>query len=1084
METNWRIMRAMLDCPYKAWLLSKEQETIPKQLIVFPHEKITANDKTALTAFYISQGEETKQTIDRTEVLLGKESKPITIRIKPSKRVEKLLVETKKIISNTEPPVFYKNKHCPECQFKESCYKKLKEKDCISLLGSISPKIIAKYHSKGIFSITQLSHLFRPRRRSRRKPKIAANYMWELKALAIREQKTFVMYTPELNETTNAIYIDFEGVPSESFIYLIGGLIKQEDKPDEAFYFWANSKEDEKEIFSKLFTLLNQYPLSTIYHYGSYETKTLRSVAKKYGGVLKQEFPKIEKRMINLLSYLRTYVYPPTYSNGLKELAGFLGFKWAEQKASGLQSLEWRKQWENTHEDIWKEKLLQYNQDDCKALEIVNKWFQQLAINAEQEGVQQVSEMKKESPYKFQDNPHYGEDYNFISKAAYFDYQRSKIYWRNRKAPPPAINSREHRLEKHPGKGAVAWIPKKVNEVIIATPFKKCPHCGHSKVYQLKTTMKAKRQTDIKFTSSGIKQHVTEYRSNQAKCGNPKCLKKYNNGILRMLHYGSNLFAWVINIYVNYHISHHMISKMLLEQFGIWMNPMYLVQRKYKWWRNWQPEVNYIWQIVRNSPVIHIDETNVRLSKDKGYVWVFATPHTVFYHFTLNREAEFLKEWLKDYNGVIVTDFFPGYDILSVKRQKCLVHLIRDLNDDLYKNPFDEEYKAIVISFGKLLRTIIETVDKRGLQKKFLEKHLKDTEQFYQKYLIPEHHGELAIKYTKRLKKHWDEMWMFLQYDDVPWNNNNAETAIKAFAQHRRGVNGQVSEKGLREYLEMLTVAQTCRYRNISYLDFLRRKTGIWQNISADLLPGFLPFEQAKQFIHRLGFERKIQWTNWKNEGKRPAFIPNTPNSYYKNKGWINWHDWIGFSFMSFEEARTYMRKLGLKNREEYWAWQRSGKRPKTIPASPEKEYKYTGWKDLGDWLGTGNTGQQKKKRMPYEQAKKYVQALGIKTQHEFFAWRKSGQRPETIPSDPSRVYFEFKNWGEFLGTNRIANQNRKYRSYDEAKAFLKPLNITSQKHFRELLELKIIPQDIPRNSHAYYSKQKTWVNFSDFFGR
>ena len=514
------------------------------------------------------------------------------------------------------------------------------------------------------------------------------------------------------------------------------------------------------------------------------------------------------------------------------------------------------------------------------------------------------------------------------------------------------------------------------------------------------------------------------------------------------------------------------------------MSSLYLVERKYKWWKLWKPEVDYIWQTIRNSPVIHIDETTVRLSKDKGYVWVFATPNTVFYHFTLNREAEFLKEWLIDYKGIIITDFFPGYDILSVKRQKCLIHLIRDLNDDLYKNPFDAEYKEIVTSFGKLLKTIIETIDKKGLQKKYLEKHLKDTEQFYQKYLIPEYGGELAIKYAKRLKKHWDEIWTFLMHDDVPWNNNNAEAAIKAFAQHRRGVNGQVGERGLREYLMMLSISQTCRYRNISYLDFLRRKAGIWENIPADSLPGFLPFKQAKQFMHRLGFERKIQWTTWNKEGKRPSFIPNTPNSYYKKKGWVNWHDWLGFKYMPFKEARTYMRKLGLKNRDEYWAWRRSGKAPKTIPGTPEKIYKYTGWKDLGDWLGTGNTGQQKKEKMSYEQAKKYVQALGIKTQHEFFAWRKSGQRPDTIPSAPNKSYIEFKSWGDFLGTDRIANQKKIYRSYEDSKAFLKPLNITSQKHFRQLLEMNVIPKDIPRNPHAYYSKRNTWVNFPDFFGK
>src|SRR5665213_149107 len=145
------------------------------------------------------------------------------------------------------------------------------------------------------------------------------------------------------------------------------------------------------------------------------------------------------------------------------------------------------------------------------------------------------------------------------------------------------------------------------------------------------------------------------------------------------------------------------------------------------------------------------------------------------------------------------------------------------------------------------------------------------------------------------------------------------------------------------------------------------------------------------------------------------------------------------------------MRKLGLKNRDAYWAWQRSGKRPKKIPASPEKVYKHTGWKDLGDWLGTGNLGQQPKRKVSYKEAKAFVQALGIKTQKEFFEWRKSSQRPETIPSAPERAYYEFEGWGKFLGTDRVANQNRKYWNYEKAKAFLKPLQIRSMKHYREL---------------------------------
>jgi hypothetical protein len=332
-----------------------------------------------------------------------------------------------------------------------------------------------------------------------------------------------------------------------------------------------------------------------------------------------------------------------------------------------------------------------------------------------------------------------------------------------------------------------------------------------------------------------------------------------------------------------------------MEQFGIWTNPTYFNDRIYYWWKRFKPEVDYCWQIIYNSPVIHIDETTVRLAKgkDRGYVWTFATPHTVFYHLTLTRETGFLHEWLKDYKGVIITDFFPGYESLPVKRQKCLIHLIRDLNDDLFKNPFDEEFKQIVVEFGKLLKTIVATIDCYGLKKSHLKKHKKDNARFYKRFIDTSYKSELANKYAKRLKKHWNELWTFLDHDGVPWNNNNAEVAIKAFAQHRRGVNGQVSDNGLKEYLSMLTVAQTCRYRNISFLDFLRGKTGIWQNIHPTQLPAFLPYNQAWLFIQKKKLKDKKEWEIWVTSQKFPDFIPKDPDIYYKKTGWKDWQEWL-----------------------------------------------------------------------------------------------------------------------------------------------------------------------------------------------
>jgi hypothetical protein len=117
-----------------------------------------------------------------------------------------------------------------------------------------------------------------------------------------------------------------------------------------------------------------------------------------------------------------------------------------------------------------------------------------------------------------------------------------------------------------------------------------------------------------------------------------------------------------------------------------------------------------------------------------------------------------------------------------------------------------------------------------------------------------------------------------------------------------------------------------------------------------------------------------------------------------------------------------------------------------------------------------------------FDQAKLYIQAVGIKTEVDFYTWRTTTLRPDTFPPDPYRYYGdEFEGWGKFLGTNRVANQDKEYWEYDEAKAFLKQLHIQSKKSFNELFDIGVIPSQIPKRADAYYMKQGTWVSFSDF---
>jgi hypothetical protein len=139
----------------------------------------------------------------------------------------------------------------------------------------------------------------------------------------------------------------------------------------------------------------------------------------------------------------------------------------------------------------------------------------------------------------------------------------------------------------------------------------------------------------------------------------------------------------------------------------------------------------------------------------------------------------------------------------------------------MLEHPFDKRLKQLAASFSGVLKPIIETVDRRGLKKRFLGKFRNSIDRFYNG-LVDNDIGEAAGKLVDRLQKNRNKMFTFLDFDDVPWNNNNAEHAVKAFALLRRVMDGLTTEKGLRDTLVLLSVCETCKCRNVDFLEFLR----------------------------------------------------------------------------------------------------------------------------------------------------------------------------------------------------------------------------------------------------------------------
>jgi hypothetical protein len=180
-----------------------------------------------------------------------------------------------------------------------------------------------------------------------------------------------------------------------------------------------------------------------------------------------------------------------------------------------------------------------------------------------------------------------------------------------------------------------------------------------------------------------------------------------------------------------------------------------------------------------------------------------------------------LHDLLKDFRGVLVSDFYAAYDSLNCPQQKCLVHLLRDFNQDIVGNPWDEELKSLASAFGSLLKAVVATIDQYGLRQRHLGKHRRDVDRFFQTTAAETLRSEVAEGYRKRLLKYRDKLFTFLDQDGVPWNNNNAEHAVKGFAYYREVADNLITEVGLNQYLVLLSVYQTCKYKRVSFLKFL-----------------------------------------------------------------------------------------------------------------------------------------------------------------------------------------------------------------------------------------------------------------------
>lgn len=200
----------------------------------------------------------------------------------------------------------------------------------------------------------------------------------------------FLTQNVALPEFDKELFFDIEVDPMRDCCYLHGFVERRggDDATERFVYFFADNAtpEAEKKAFADAWSYIQESQPCGIYYYSKYERTIYRKLQVKYPDVCTSE--EIEALFNPNTSfdlyydYVNKYTEWPSRGYGIKYLAKYLGFDWRDEHPSGAASIEWFHRFTETSDDAIKQRILDYNEDDCRATRVLLDGIRNLPITA------------------------------------------------------------------------------------------------------------------------------------------------------------------------------------------------------------------------------------------------------------------------------------------------------------------------------------------------------------------------------------------------------------------------------------------------------------------------------------------------------------------------------------------------------------------------------------------------------------------------------------------------------------------------------------------------------------------------------
>lgn len=368
----------------------------------------------------------------------------------------------------------------------------------------------------------------------------------------------------------------------------------------------------------------------------------------------------------------------------------------------------------------------------------------------------------------------------------------------------------------HPG---VTRPKPEIIDHIVEQTLERCPECGQATLEELPSELEDHIQEDI----VPAKVEATKFIRHGYWCRNCKKGQKapYAPHEVPYGYLGPNVLAQTVLLKYFHGLPYSKISHLFRQLCSLKVSDSGLAQALQRLGRWLKVEQEVILEAIHKSPWVHGDETGWKIAGIGHWFWNFVNEKWALYQIRQGRGRKEAREVMgSEYQGVMISDFLTAYDKTGRKRQRCWVHLLREIKR--IRDPSFEEKKA-----ARTLKRIF--LDARRLNHErgrlapwvfarrvgLLKDRLLD-------FAAQPFESKTWRRLSERILKYHKEFFTFLEAPGIPSDNNHAERMIRPNVIFRKISFQNMSRKGADAHEVLMSLVQSLRLQNRTPFAFIR----------------------------------------------------------------------------------------------------------------------------------------------------------------------------------------------------------------------------------------------------------------------